>query len=93
MVMRHTGLDGPFGPRPTVPPAFWPMNREEIVTTLMAQGYSRKMAERDADAFLAYRDALQQPSQEKDARNDSFSGMSLGERIRKIFGRRAPPGE
>ena len=90
--MRNTGLGGPFGPRPTVPPQFWPMNREEIVTTLMAQGYSRKMAERDADAFLAYRDALeQQSSQEKDARNDSVSGMSLGERIRKIFGPREPP--
>ena len=92
MVMRHTGLGGPFGPRPTVPPEFWPMNREEIVTTLMTQGYSRKMAESDADAFLAYRDALQ-PSPEKDARNDSVSGMSLGERIQRIFGRRAPPGE
>ena len=67
------------------------MNREEIVETLTAQGYSRKMAERDADAFLAYRDGLQ-PSQEKDARNDSVSGMSLGERIQKIFGPRAPPG-
>ena len=92
MVMRHSGLDGPFGPRPTVPPEFWPMNREEIVETLTAQGYSRKMAESDADAFLAYRDALQ-PSPEKDARNDSLSGMSLGERIQRIFGRRAPPGE
>ena len=91
--MRHTGLDGPFGPRPTVPSEYWRMNREEIVETLVGDGFSRKMAERDADAFLAYRDALQQPSQEKDARNDSFSGMSLGERIRKIFGRRAPPGE
>jgi len=91
MVMRHTGLDGPFGPRPTVPPAFWPMNREEIVETLMAQGFSRKMAESDADAFLVYRDALQ-PSPEKEARNDSVSGMSLGEKIRKIFGPREPPG-
>ena len=91
MVMRHSGLDGPFGPRPTVPSAFWPMNREEIVTTLMAQGYSRKMAESDADAFLAYRDGLQ-PSPEKEARNDSVSGMSLGEKIRKIFGPREPPG-
>jgi len=36
--------------------------------------------------------ALQQPSEEKDSRNDSVSGMSLGERIRKAFGRRAPPG-
>ena len=88
--MRYTGLDGPFGPRPTVPPAFWPMNREEIVETLMAQGYSRKMAESDADAFLAYRDGLQPPP-EKEARNDSVSGMSLGERIQRIFGRRAPP--
>lgn len=73
--MRHTGLDGPFGPRPTVPPEFWPMNREEIVETLVSDGFSRKMAERDADAFLAYREGLQ-PSQEKDARNDSVSGMS-----------------
>ena len=75
MVMRHTGLDGPFGPRPTGPPAFWRMNREEIVETLMAQGYGRKMAERDADEFLAYRDGLQ-PAQEKEPRNDSVSGMS-----------------
>ena len=74
--MRHTGLDGPFGPRPTVPGEFWRMNRKEIVETLVSDGFSRKMAERDADAFLAYRDALQQPSQEKDARNDSVSGMS-----------------
>ena len=90
--MRHTGLDGPFGPRPTVPSEYWRMNREEIVETLVGDGFSRKMAERDADEFLAYRDALQ-PSPEKDARNDSVSGMSLGERIQKIFGRRAPPGE
>jgi hypothetical protein len=68
------------------------MNREEIVETLMAQGYSRKMAESDADAFLAYRDGLQ-PAPEKEARNDSVSGMSLGEKIQRAFGRRAPPGE
>ena len=91
--MRHTGLDGPFGPRPTVPSEYWRMNREEIVETLVGDGFSRKMAERDADAFLAYRDGLgQQLSQENEGRNDSVSGMSLGERIQKIFGRRAPPG-
>ena len=83
--MNNYGLDGPFGLRPTVPPEFWRMNREEIVATLMDDGFSRKMAECDADAFLAYRDALQ-PSQEKEDRNDSVSGMSLGERIQ--FGRR-----
>ena len=51
-------------------------------------GYSRKMAEREADEFLAYRDgAKHEPSQEKDAGKDSVSGMSIGERIKKAFGR------
>ncbi len=58
---------GPFGPRPTVPHQLWRMSREEIVKTLMGKGFSRKMAERDADAFLAYRDgAKHEPSQGKD---------------------------
>ena len=86
--MTNFGLAGPFGPRPTVPDNFWGMNREEIVKALMEQGFSRKMAERDADGFLAYRDgAKEQPSQEKDSGNDSVSGMSIRDRIRKAFER------
>ncbi len=86
--MTSFGLAGPFGPRPTVPHQFWGMSREEIVKTLMEQGFSRKMAERDADGFLAYRDgAKEQPCQEKDSRNDSVSGMSIRDRIQKAFGR------
>lgn len=87
--MRNFGLGGPFGPRPTVPHKFWGMNREEIVKTLMEQGFSRKMAEHDADGFIDYRDEpKQQPSQEKDSGNDSVSGMNIRDRIQKAFGRR-----
>ncbi len=87
--MRNFGLGGPFRPRPTVPHKFWGMSREEIVKTIMDEGFSRKMAERDADDFLAYRDgAKHEPSQEKDARNDSVSGMSIRERLAEAFGRR-----
>jgi hypothetical protein len=65
------------------------MYREEIVKTLMDEGFSRKMAEHDADGFLAYRDGTKhEPAQEKEARKDSVSGMSIGERIQKAFGRR-----
>ena len=86
--MTRFGQGGPFGPRPPVPSQFWGMSREEIVKTLMDAGFSRKMAEQDADGFLAYRDApKQRPSQEKDARKDSVSGMSIRERIQKAFGR------
>jgi hypothetical protein len=64
------------------------MSREEIVKTHVDAGFSRKMAEREADEFLAFRDgAKHQPSQEKDAGNDSVSGMSVRERIQKAFGR------
>ncbi len=87
--MRYNGLSGPLGHRPTVPHQFWGMSREEIVKTLMDEGFSPKMAERDADDFLAYRDgAKHEPSQEKDARNDSVSGMSIRERLAEAFGRR-----
>lgn len=85
--MRSFGL-GPFGPRPTVPPQFWGMSREEIVKTLRDAGHSRKMAERDADGLIAYRDGTKhEPVQEKEARKDSVSGMSIRERIKKAFER------
>ncbi len=51
--MTRFGLGGPFGPRPTVPSQFWGMSREEIVKAHVDEGFSRKMAERDADEFLA----------------------------------------
>ena len=86
--MTRFGQGGPFGPRPTVPSQFWGMSREEIVKTLMDAGYSRKMAEQDADGFLAYTDgAKHEPAQENDPGNDSVSGMSVRERLQKAFGR------
>ena len=86
--MTRFGLGGPFGPRPTVPSQFWGMSREEIVKTIMDEGFSRKMAERDADEFFAYQDgAKHEPAPGKDPRNDSVSGMSIRERIQKAFGR------
>ncbi len=86
--MTRFGQGGPFGPRPTVPSQFWGMSREEIVQAHVDAGFSRKMAEQDADGFLAFRDgAKRQPSQEKDPGNDSVSGMSIKERIQKAFGR------
>ena len=86
--MTRFGSGGPFGPRPTVPSQFWEMSREEIVKAHVDAGFSRKMAERDADEFLAYRDgAKHEPAPEKDPGNDSVSGMSIRERIQKAFGR------
>ncbi len=86
--MTRFGQGGPFGPRPTVPSQFWGMSREEIVKAHVDAGFSRRVAERDADEFLAYQDgAKHEPAQEKDPRNDSVSGMSIRERIQKAFGR------
>ncbi len=87
--MTGFGLGGPFGHRPTVPSQFWGMSREEIVKTLTDAGYSRKMAERDADEWLAYTGGTKHElSQEKDAGKDSVSGMSIRERLAEAFGRR-----
>ena len=86
--MTRFGPSGPFGPRPTVPHQFWGMSREEIVKTLTDEGFSHKMAERDADEWLAFTGATKhEPSQEKDARKDSVSGMSIRERLAEAFGR------
>ncbi len=86
--MTRFGLGGPFGPRPTVPHQLWGMSREEIVKTLTDEGFSRKMAERDADEWLAFTGATKhEPSQEKDARKGSVSGMSIRERLAEAFGR------
>ncbi len=86
--MTRFGLGGPSGPRPTVPHQFWEMSREEIVKTLTDEGFSPKMAERDADEWLAFTGATKhEPSQEKDARKDSVSGMSIRERLAEAFGR------
>ena len=87
--MTRFGPGGPFGPRPTVPQQFWGMSREEIVNTLTDEGFSRKTAERDADEWLAFTGATKhEPSQEKEAGNDSVSGMSIRERLAEAFGRR-----
>ena len=86
--MTRFGLGGPFGPRPTVPHQLWGMSREEIVKTLTDAGYSSKMAEREADEFLAHRDgAKHEPSKGKSPGKDSVSGMSIIERIHEAFGR------
>ena len=86
--MTRFGPGGPFGPRPTVPHQLWGMSREEIVKTLTDAGFSRKMAERDADEWLAFTGATKhEPSQEKDARKDSVSEIGIGEWLRNVFGR------
>ncbi len=86
--MTRFGLGGPLGPKPTVPPQLWGMSREEIVKTIMDEGFSRKMAEQDADGFLAYTGGIKhEPSKEKDPGKDSVSGMSIRERLAEAFGR------
>ena len=57
---------------PTVPPQFQAMHRDEIVETLLRFGYSPRLAELEADAYLAYRDGPAS-SEQKAARNDSVS--------------------
>ena len=58
--------------RPSVPHQFHAMHRDDIVQTLLRFGYSRKAAESEADAFLAYRDGPAS-SEQKAAWNDSVS--------------------
>jgi len=58
--------------RPDVPHQLYGMHRDEIVQMLLAFGYLRRVAEREADAFLAHRDGPTSPQQEE-ARNDSVS--------------------
>ena len=58
--------------RPNVPHQFQAMNRHKIVETLLRFGYSRRLAELEADAYLAYRDG-RASSEQKAARNDSVS--------------------
>ena len=57
---------------PTVPHQFQAMHRDEIVQTLLRFGYSHRLAELEADAFLEYRDGPTS-SQQEGARNDSVS--------------------
>ena len=73
--------------RPVIPATFYAMSRDEIVETLMNQGYSRKMAERDADAFVAHRTRGAVAPAEA-ARNDSVSEMSRWDRAINTFRRR-----
>ena len=75
--------------RPVIPATFYTMTRDEIVELLVAGGYSRKMAERDADAFDVYRGGTKISEQtENDVRNDSVSEMSSWERAINTFRRR-----
>jgi len=88
--MRYP-MPTPRGTRRTdVPHQFYAMNREEIVQTLIGYGYTRKLAERDADNFLGYRDGPT-PSPLEDGRNDSVSEKEPSNRFAdalvRAFGR------
>jgi len=56
-----------------VPYQFYAMSRDEIVQTLMDHGYSRGVAECDADDFVAYRDGPIGSPEKEEGRNDSVS--------------------
>ena len=77
--------------RPSVPHQFHAMHRDDIVQTLLRFGYSRKAAESEADAFLAYRDGPAS-SEQKGARNDSVSEKGPSNRftdaLARAFGRK-----
>src|SRR5947199_1812357 len=81
--------------RPSVPHQFHAMHRDEIVQTLLRFGYSRKAAESEADAFLAYRDGPAS-SEQKAAWNDSVSEKEPSNRfadaVARAFGRRGADG-
>ena len=59
--------------RTDVPYQFYAMSRDEIVQTLMDHGYSRGVAECDADDFVAYRDGPIGSPEKEEGRNDSVS--------------------
>jgi hypothetical protein len=77
--------------RTDVPHQFYAMNREEIVQTLMGYGFSREMAESDADDFLSYRDGPTGSARE-DGGNDSVSEIEqpngFADTLRRMFDRR-----
>ncbi|TMG05198.1 MAG: hypothetical protein E6I09_05220 [Chloroflexi bacterium] len=77
--------------RPSVPHQFHAMHRDDIVQTLLRFGYSRKAAESEADAFLAYRDGPAS-SEQKAAWNDSVSEKEPSNRfadaLARAFGRK-----
>ena len=72
--------------RPNVPHQFQAMNRHEIVETLLRFGYSRRLAELEADAFLEYRDGPTS-SQQEAARNDSVSEKEPSNRFADALAR------
>ena len=88
MPARHflPGMDG-FRPRRPIPTGFFGMSYDEIVERLMSEGFSQKVAERDASAFDAYRGSSVSEQSENDARNDSVS-ETIWDRAIKPFRRR-----
>ena len=60
------------------------MHRDEIVQTLLRFGYSRKAAESEADAFLAYRDGPAS-SEQQGAWNDSVSEKEPSNRFTDTY--------
>jgi len=71
---------------PTVPHQFQAMHRDEIVQTLLRFGYSHRLAELEADAFLEYRDGPTS-SQQEAARNDSVSEKEPSNRFADALAR------
>ena len=71
---------------PTFPHQFQAMHRDEIVQTLLRFGYSHRLAELEADAFLEYRDGPTS-SQQEAARNDSVSEKEPSNRFADALAR------
>jgi hypothetical protein len=71
------------------------MSRDEIVQTLLRFGYSHRLADLEADAFLEYRDGPTSP-QQKEGWNDSVSATEPSNRfadaLARAFGRRGETG-
>ncbi len=93
MPARHflPGMDAFRPRRSSIPAPFFGMSREEIVEHLINQGFSRKVAERDAQAFLAYVGAtglVRAEASEEVQRNASVSENSPWDRLINAFRRR-----
>lgn len=72
---------GPLGLWPSVPAVLYSMSRDEIVQLLMDYGFSRKVAERDADAWIARQGGPATPEAEKSERNVSVSENGMLARL------------
>jgi len=75
------GMDA-FRPRTaSIPWGFFLMSREEIVAFLRNEGFSQRVAEHDADAFLARRDGTTEETRTESDRKDSVSENSVWDRL------------